>query len=226
MVSPNILKTARKLCAVVGEQVFRTPTLCHQTVQRFDHVFSAQANTDVNRQRFPRKDIDHGQCPEAPSAIELIRYEIETPYLIGASWNTACFPLRCHLETLRWALTQGKAIFPIRPIDKIIPDLPAFTIQHDPDPPIAEPHPAASDLLHALPQPQTRVAGASIALHRTVLSSQPTGPPLPVSMVTCQIRHHFTFHRGPGNFFDRTSCKIALSRLSSATNFFNRLFSS
>ncbi len=57
------------------------------------------------------------------------------------------------------------------------------------------------------------------------LLHQSTGPRQLQAVVAHDVFHHFPFQRGPFHFFDATSCRIALSRLSSATSFFSRAFS-
>jgi hypothetical protein len=54
----------------------------------------------------------------------------------------------------------------------------------------------------------------------------PAGVPLARPIVIAQMIDHRTAPRRLQNFFLSTSCSIVLSRLRSATNCFNRLFSS
>ena len=53
-----------------------------------------------------------------------------------------------------------------------------------------------------------------------------TGPPLAYPVVVVQVLDHLPTPRGLQNFFESTSCNIALSSVRSATTCFNRVFSS
>jgi hypothetical protein len=55
--------------------------------------------------------------------------------------------------------------------------------------------------------------------------NHPTGPSPTQLVMIYHVVHRQTLQRGPGHFFELISCSMALSKLSSATSFFNRLFS-
>lgn len=67
---------------------------------------------------------------------------------------------------------------------------------------------------------------ADVYVGASCLLDQCAGP-TPCDRVAAQdVRHRVSPQRWPRQFFEATSCRIALSRLSSATSFFSRVFSS
>ena len=66
----------------------------------------------------------------------------------------------------------------------------------------------------------------SVILHTARSLNQSAGPSLVECVVVYDVIHGKPLQRGPRQFFVATSCKIALSKLSSATSFFKRAFSS
>ena len=71
-----------------------------------------------------------------------------------------------------------------------------------------------------------RILHAVVILDAACLLHQSACPTRVERMVGYDVLHRTSLQRGPRQLFVATSCRIALSRLSLATNFFSRAFSS
>lgn len=83
-----------------------------------------------------------------------------------------------------------------------------------------------TDLAHPQAELCSWIAGQPGALRQAMLAGQTASLTLAVAMGLHHIINNLFHERRPGNFFDSTSCNTALSKLSSATSFFSRAFSS
>lgn len=90
---------------------------------------------------------------------------------------------------------------------------------------MAKAHAHPGQLPHLLAQFEPRIQHARVVEDAAMEAHEPTGPPQRHSVVVAEVRDHGALQRGPGQIFELMSCSIALSRLSSATSFFNRAFS-
>src|SRR5690606_7746190 len=114
----------------------------------------------------------------------------------------------------------------VKPVGLAAAVLPAVPAQQHVNAAIAVPDSYLRDLAHALSQRQLRILHAAVVVSAARVPEQGTGPTPADAVMARQVHHRFTLQRGPPHFFEATSCRIALSRLSSATSFFSRAFSS
>jgi hypothetical protein len=87
------------------------------------------------------------------------------------------------------------------------------------NPTVSIPNPRLCNVAHPTSQIVRRILSTGVELTASCLLDKPAGPTLTDSMVRSDVFHGNLLQRGPTHFFDATSCKIALSRLRSATSF-------
>src|SRR5271170_994047 len=217
---------AGELGAIVGKEVFWSPALANEAVQDLDDMLATQPLPDLDRQTLPAEHVDDGESAELLTAAQLVVDEVQAPCLVGTLRIASGLTINDHLATA-WSLApQRQAFFALEPVDQIAPNRPPIALQHDVNAAIAVAQPRSNDLMHALSDRQARISSARLPLRRSMLARQSAGPPLAVAVTRRHIGDNVLYERGPGNFFDKTSCSAALSRLSSATSFFDRAFSS
>jgi|GEM_PF-5644331 len=66
VVGPHIHQSSSEFASVVYEDVLGRTVARHQSIEGLDHVFSAQANACIDRQRRSCEYIDHGEHPDFP----------------------------------------------------------------------------------------------------------------------------------------------------------------
>ena len=126
-----------------------------------------------------------------------------------------CFTVHRHLASAWPFAPQTQAFFTIDCVNRVLANLPAFALQHDVYASISIPSPRSRNLTHALAQRGLWIARRWPSLRRTVLLGQIAGSALTVAVGRHHIIYNLFHERWPGNFFDRTSWRTALSRLSS-----------
>jgi hypothetical protein len=109
-------------------------------------------------------------------------HEIHAPGLVRSAGLASRFTMNRHL-TPTWPFgPQTKAFFAIEPVDNVLAHTPAFTLQHDMNPPVSEPDPCRHDLVHAVAKCCERIAFWRLALGGTMLACQLAGPSLGVAV--------------------------------------------
>ena len=189
-------------------------------------MFAPKPLTDLDRQALAAEDIDDRQSSQLLAVAQLIVDEVQAPGLVGTCRTAPRFSMHHHLATTRAFAAKGKTFLTIQAIDRVPTNRQTIALQHDVDATVAVTDTRLHDLMHPLPDRQPRIAGAGLSLRRSVLTRQRTGPAIAVAMTIRHVGDNLFHERRPWNFFDRTSCKTALSRLSSATSFLSRGFSS
>src|SRR5215475_13118465 len=115
--------------------------------------------------------------------------------------------------------------FPVHPIHPLVVRSHAFLLQHELQPPVS-PSRLLPRCFHESGSQLFVVPPAHISLARFRHSQQPADPPLAhQKMVPQPVHFHFALYE-LHPFFSITAFSISLSRLKSATSFFNRPFSS
>ena len=105
--------------------------------------------------------------------------------------------------------------------------IPAFPVHHHEQAAVAKPHTRLREqLAQALPQHGQGVTPALVPEARATESRSSGRPPLAHLVAPHQVVHHLPLLDGLQNFFETTSCSMALSSDRSATSRFSFTFSS
>ena len=123
-----------------------------------------------------------------------------------------------HLAPTRPFGPQRQAFLPVKPIDEVAANRPPFPPKQDVDASISITNSNRDNLVHPLSNFPSGDPGRSACAGWNDAGGQGAGPPLAVAVTRRHVVHNVLHERWPGNFFDSTSCKMALSRLSSATS--------
>src|SRR5271156_1031268 len=154
------------------------------------------------------------------------RAKIHGPDLVRSGWTEALLSMHHGPSSSRGSLAQPQSLFFVQPIDKVLANLPALTVQQHADPPIPVAHPGLRDFPDAHPQLDPLLLVAFVAIRRPGQLQNTACVPFAHSIALLEVLHHRAAPRGLHNFFLSTSCNIVLSNVSSATNCFSRVFSS
>ena len=169
--------------------------------------------------------IHDGQRAKPPAIQSCISHKIPTPSLIHLARARGHDPQMTRpLSTAREP--YGQPFFPVDPVHPLPIHHPAFAAKHDVQAEIAK----ARAGLGQLPQPHTNRGivppMVSVIPRRPIQPQQPTRSPHTDRELSGDGPHQRAFAWGRQAFFARTSCRMILSKVRSATNRFNRLFSS
>jgi len=143
--------------------------------------------------------------------------EVHDPYIIDAGGRTAAFPqLRFHPPFRRF-LAQLQTRLPVKPVNSLAVDRPAFALKQDMDTAIAVPNPRLRDLLDPLLEVGLIHAFATIVVAGSFRPRHAAGSPYADLPCAANIIDQLAPPIRPQSFRETTSCNIALSRLGSAT---------
>jgi hypothetical protein len=190
MIRPEIEQASRELAAVVDEDPLRGKTLCDESVAGLDDVLAAKMLTHLDRERLAAVDIHDGQGSKALSIHQLIGHEVHAPRLVGSARHEALASGHHHLASPRQLAAQLQGLFAIEPIRRIPSHRPALPSQPHVDPPVAEAHPRAGDVVHAPAQSLLRILRALVVEGAAMQPHQSTGPPPSQRVVVVHVANH------------------------------------
>src|SRR5882672_5724398 len=226
MIRPKVHRLRSELRSVIAEKCFRNRPLQTNPAQHAHHVFSLETLPHFDRQTFSCEHIHHCQSSEPSPIRQLIGHKVQTPHLIRSYWLAALTAIRRRVSPFPPLVTQRQAFFPIQPVHQFLAHVPALALQQHPDLPIAITDSDLGDLANPRPKSGLRFAPALVSKCRFRDHGGAASSPLTHPVRAAQVVHHGPAARGLQNFFESTSCNMALSRLSSATSFFSLPFSS
>jgi hypothetical protein len=93
--------------------------------RRGDDIATTQALPHVDRQAFPREQIEHRQCAEASS----IGDEIHTPNVVASDRWSSLLPMDGGGMSSRTLPSERQALLAYRAIASLLPELPALASQ-------------------------------------------------------------------------------------------------
>ena len=195
-------------------------------LQHSDYIWTFQTLADFNGQAFPCVHIHYRQRPKPPAVTELSGHEIQAPDLVRP-FRPRLLPavLRDHSPCLR-PPSQSQLLLALQTINQLLAHLPTFPNQPHPQRAVAVSNPRVCQLPQTHPQRGQRIAHALVPVRRSRQQHYCAGTPLADSVPAAQVRNHCATAGGRYQFFRSTSCNIARSSVSSATNFFSLPFSS
>jgi len=182
MVSPQINEAIGNFRAVVGKQVLWRPAMASQAVERFHHMFAAQALANLDCQRLAAEHIDHCQHPALLPVAELVVHEVQAPGFVRPLWHRSRLPVYDHFAPARLFCSQNQAFFLVEAINDIAANLPALALQHDVCTPVAMTDPGGDYLMHALAYSRPWIPDARFTLRRAMLPRHLAGPALAVAV--------------------------------------------
>src|ERR1700694_3263403 len=173
-----------------------------------------------------RAIVHHGQHTNHFSRTHAITHEIDRPPLIR--------PRRCRAgsrsvpaDSPPLSDAHDQSFLPIEPVHALVVYLNPFPHQHRGQPAVAEAHALGRQVLQ--PLPQLCVAAGSppaIAIRRSCQIHQPAGVPFAHGVLPHDITRGCPKSHRLYQFFERTSFRVRLSNVSSATTWFSLRFSS
>jgi hypothetical protein len=119
-----------------------------------------------------------------------------------------------------------QSLFPVETVDPLGVYLPALASQQHGQPPITVANSGGGKLPQTHTQIELRITATLVAVDPTGNPGEPTGPPFAEIISLAHLPHQFAPDGGPQTFFDKTSCRMCLSKVRSATSVFNFRFSS
>src|SRR5215469_7675900 len=117
-------------------------------------------------------------------------------------------------------------LFPVETVDPLGVHLPALAAEEHSQPPITVANSGGGKFSQTHPQIDLWVTATLVAIDPTGNPDEPTGPPFAETICLAHVPYQFAPHGGPQTFFDKTSCRMCLSNVRSATSVFNFRFSS
>ena len=166
------------------------------------------------------------QRPEPRAIDQLVGHEVHGPRLVR-SLRHVFLPTRDHhLATPRKLASELQALLGVEPVGLMLSQAPALTLQQHVQAAIPVADPDLRQLTHPTTQRRLGVLARPVVVGASIVLRDPAGPSARKAAAFEDIPHRFSLYRGPGHFFALRSCKMALSKLSSATSFLSRVFSS
>src|SRR5450631_3033463 len=221
MICPQIHEMAGQLGAIVGEQVFGRAALANKPIQRLD-VLAAQALTNVYRQALPAEHVHDGKGAQLLTIAKLVSPDSRPRWVAWVGIALAGAPPSCDAAAF-WPATpglpRGKADRPdcARPSNRRVSTSRGRVDSHNAGG-FAQSHACAAGSPTADP--------ACSAFSGSIDAGASKRRPVARCSRDTPSHRRQLHERRPGNFFDRTSCRTALSKLSSATSFFSPALSS
>src|SRR5450755_951883 len=148
------------------------------------------------------------------------------PHLVRCRGPETLAPLHRCPPLPSGLVPQSQTFFPVQAIHQLLPHFPTFAVQQHPNLPVAVANSSLCDLPNPQPQRRPWFLPTFIAEGRDRKPRHTTGTPLAHPVGVVPVAHHRAAPRGRHSFFASTSWSITLSNVSSATNRFNRPFSS
>ena len=152
--------------------------------------------------------------------------KVHRPERVRSRRGCGPFPIDSTDVPARALQAQAEAVLPVKPVDPLVVDRPAFPTQQDVDPEIAIPYPRSRQIADAQQQRCLVAADRLVPDRRTLKAKRSTAPPFADSLDRLDIGDDLTPTSRRQSLFDSTSCRMCLSRLRSATSCFSFRFSS
>ena len=128
-VGPQIQLAGYKLAALINPDRGWIADLGTDPFQHFHHIRSAEAEPRNHRRRVAAERVHDRQNTQLRTGRQLVMDEVHGPYIIDAGGRTAAFPQLCLYPSLRRLLAQLQTHLPVKPVNPLAVDRPAFALQ-------------------------------------------------------------------------------------------------
>ncbi len=195
-------------------------------VEHVDHVVRGERSPGLGRQRLARVLVDHGQHAHPAAVMQLVVTEEHAPPLVPARRHDRRAASHHRLPAPRSISPEIHAFHAIEPLRALVVDQPALASQQHVDPRRAPARAHRGDLLDPHAKPLLPGPDGHVADRRPRRAQHAARTPLRHPVGIACVPDKPTALAGRQTFFRSTSCRIALSRLRSATSRFSLAFSS
>ena len=195
-VRPQVHRGTHELGAVVAVDPLRQSALEPQPLQCGGDILAAEALTDVDRQAFPREEIDDGERSESPTIRQLVGHEVHAPDVVPRGRGSSLLAMHGRHVSPRPFAPQSQAFLGVHAIDARFADRPAFALQQHTQPAISESDSGLRELAHALSQGGERVLPASVVHRRARGAHDETRASGADGVAAHQVLHNLTLLDG------------------------------
>ena len=226
LIGPQIEIAADELRSLIDSDCLGVADRPAHTFEGYDHILPSITEPRIDGGREPREGVDDRQHPQFPARRELVVHEVHRPGLVDLHGGPAVFPqLRLH-PALGYLVPELQAHLLVKSIDPLRVHRPAVTLQQDMHAPISVTDTGLANLLDAIPEVSLAAALRLVDIERSIDPERGAGTPRRNLPIAPHLVHQFALAGRLQNFFERTSCNMALSSDRSATIRFSLAFSS
>ena len=217
-----------ELAAIIAAYMIGDSASDHQIAENFKDVLAVEASSDLDRETLTRELVDNGEHAELAIVARSILNEVVSPDMVPVLRPEANAGAVIQPQTAAFWLSHRhfQALAPPDPSNALVVHMPASVLEQLRDPLVAVAPVPGRQLDDRKGQRVLIVAALRLSpLRRSMLLQNTAGPALRYAEPAAGMVDELTLARGPYQFPEAASFKIALSSSASARRRFSRAFS-